>query len=44
MFRAFLGLTKKEVDKMTIGDYLDNVVMLKEVLKLWHAPFQKTDE
>lgn len=44
MFRAFLGLSEKEVRQMTISEYMDNVIMLKEVLKLWHAPFQKQDD
>jgi len=43
MFRAFLGYSKNEVDELTISDYMDNVIMLREVLKLWHAPFQKED-
>ena len=39
VFRAFLHLTKEEIDNMSIEDYIDNVILLKEVLKLQHAPF-----
>lgn len=43
MFRAFLGYSGTEIEEMTLGEYMDNVIMLREVLKLWHAPFQKED-
>jgi hypothetical protein len=39
MFRAFLNYSKKEVDKMTMQEYLDSTVMLDQVLRLWHAPY-----
>jgi hypothetical protein len=41
MFRAFLNLSKEECDNMSIGEYMDYSVALDQVLKLWHAPFQK---
>lgn len=44
MFRAFLGKSKKDTDEMSISEYLDDIILLKEVLKLWHAPFQREDE
>lgn len=43
MFRAFLNYSGKEVEEMTIDEYMDNAIMLTEVLKIWHAPFQKED-
>ena len=43
MFTAFLGYNKKQVEQMAIDEYLKCMVMLPEVLKLWHAPFQKQD-
>lgn len=39
MFRAFLGLTKKECKNMTMGEFLDYTVVLDDVLRIWHAPF-----
>ena len=39
LFRAFLNYSKKETDKMTIQEYIDNTIILEDVLKLWHAPF-----
>ena len=39
LFRAFLHYSKEEVDTMTIQDYIDSTIMLKEVLNLTHAPF-----
>jgi hypothetical protein len=42
-FRAFLNLGPKEIKKMTLQEYMDYTVMLSEVLKLWHAPFQKEE-
>jgi hypothetical protein len=44
MFRAFLGHSKDEVKEMGIQEFIDNSIVLTEVLKLWHAPFQKSDE
>jgi len=44
MFRAFLNYTKKEVDQMTIREYIDSTIILNEVLKIWHAPYIKHDE
>jgi hypothetical protein len=43
MFRAFLHFSKQELDEMTLQEYMDAEVMLHEVLKLIHAPFQKED-
>jgi hypothetical protein len=43
MFRAFLHLTKEEVDVMTIQDYMDNIIMLKEAMRFRHAPFMNKD-
>lgn len=43
MFRAFLQLTKQEIDEMTIDEYMDYVIMFKEALKFRHAPFMKQD-
>jgi len=42
-FRAFLNLSREEVETMTLQEYSDYTIMLKEVLKLWHAPFQKEE-
>lgn len=42
-FRAFLHLTKEECDDMSPDRFTDYCIMLKEVLKLLHAPFQKND-
>lgn len=33
----------KESDTMTIGEYMDNLILLKEVLRIIHAPYQKSD-
>ena len=44
MFRAFLNYTRDDCEQMSISEYIDSIIMLKEVLKLIHAPFQKTDE
>ena len=44
LFRAFLNYSKKECDKMTLDEYLNNVIILEDVLKLWHAPFLHHDE
>jgi len=42
---AYIGLmNKKEVDHMTIRDYIDSTIILNEVLKLWHAPYLNHDE
>lgn len=43
MFRAFLNYEKKDVEKMTIQEFIDSSIMLGEVLKLWHAPYIKKD-
>jgi hypothetical protein len=43
MFRAFLNLSQSECDNMSVSEYMDYAIMLKEVLKLWHAPFQKNE-
>jgi hypothetical protein len=40
MFRAFLNLSGEECDNMSVGEYMDYGIMLKEVLKVWHAPFR----
>ena len=41
LFCAFLGYSHKETEMMTAEDYIDNTLILRSVLKLWHAPFQK---
>jgi hypothetical protein len=38
-FRAFLGYSKKECDRMTMQDFLDACVILEDVIKVWHAPY-----
>ena len=43
MFRAFLMYSGKELEDMTLQEYMDCQIMLPEVLKIIHAPFQKTD-
>jgi len=40
LYRAFLNLSLEECDKMGPEEYNINYVMLKHVMKLWHAPFQ----
>ena len=44
LFRAFLGLGRKEVEEMNYDDYNENVIMLREVLRLQHAPFLNHDQ
>lgn len=44
LFRAFLGFSRKECEKMTMGEYINAAVMLENVLKLWHAPFMPHDK
>ena len=44
MFRAFLMYSGKELDEMSLQEYMDCQIMLPEVLKIIHAPFQKTDD
>jgi hypothetical protein len=39
LFRAFLGLGRKEVENMSLYEYMDNVIMLHEYLKFIHAPY-----
>lgn len=39
LFRAFLNYSKKEIDEMSIDEYIDAQVMLKEYLKILHAPY-----
>jgi hypothetical protein len=39
LFRAFLHYSKNELEEMTVEEYMDNVIMLDEVLKLIHAPY-----
>jgi hypothetical protein len=41
--RAFLHLSKKEIDEMTMQEYIDYGIMLREYLLLLHAPYQKND-
>ena len=43
MFRAFLHLSRKEVEQMSIRDYLDYQILLKETLLLIHAPYNKSN-
>jgi len=44
LFRAFLGLGRKEVEDMSFDEYNDNVIMLRETLKLLHAPYLTHNE
>jgi hypothetical protein len=39
VFRAFLHLSKEECENMSLAEYLDNTIILKEVLKILHAPY-----
>lgn len=41
LFRAFLHLSKEECDAMTLQEYLDYLLMFRETMKLFHAPYQK---
>jgi len=41
LFRAFFGMGKKELDRLTMRQYIDYNIVLRDVLNLWHAPFQK---
>jgi len=41
LFRAFLHLTKEECDNMSQQEYIDYLIMFREVLRLIHAPFLK---
>jgi len=43
LFRAFLFLTKQECDEMTQQEYMDYLVMFREVMRFHHAPFMKKD-
>ena len=43
LFRAFLHLDKQECEEMGLDDYIKYTIMLKEVLKLHHAPFISHD-
>ena len=43
MFRAFLHITKLELDDMDWQEYLDYSIMLEEYLLLLHAPYMKED-
>jgi hypothetical protein len=43
MFTAFLGYSRKQVEEMSIDEYLKCMVMLPEILKLWHTPFQNNE-
>lgn len=43
LFRAFLGRTPEECSTMSAQDFNDDSIMLVQVLKMWHAPFQKHD-
>lgn len=44
MFRAFLRLPEDKIDNMGYDDFIDYTIMLKEVLKVVHAPYiQKED-
>lgn len=44
MFRAFLHLERDEVENMSMQEYIDNHILLNEVLKLIHAPFSSNKE
>ena len=35
MFRAFLQLTKEECDTMSVQDYIDYLIMFKQVINIW---------
>ena len=41
MFRAFLHLSKKECEEMSIDEYMNYTIMLKKVLETIHAPFME---
>jgi len=44
LFRAFLHLDKEETENMTYQQYMDYQIMLKECLKLLHAPYLNSGE
>ena len=39
MFRAFLHLSKKEIDNMGVQEYIDYHIIFKQYLKILHAPY-----
>lgn len=41
MFRAFLHLSKHECDTMGLDDYFDYMAMFREVMKFFHAPYNR---
>jgi len=43
MFRAFLMYSGKELEDMTLQEYMDCQIMLPEVLRIIHAPFQNNE-
>ena len=43
LFRAFLHLDKQECEEMVLDDYIKYTIMLKEYLKILHAPYMKTE-
>lgn len=43
MFRAFLHLTSDDIENMSIDDYLKYSAILKDVLRIIHAPFLNHD-
>jgi hypothetical protein len=43
LFRAFLNLSKEECENMSIGEYIDNCIILDNVLHILHAPFLTHD-
>jgi hypothetical protein len=44
LFRAFLHLEREEVEEMTINEYMDNIILLRETLQILHAPFNTDKE
>lgn len=43
LFRAFLLLTRDEIENMSMQEYMDYDIMLDEVLRFMHAPYLPHD-
>lgn len=43
MFRAFLHYSGKELEEMSIQEYMDCCILLPEALKILHAPYINKD-
>jgi len=44
MFRAFLHYGDEKIDNLGYDEFIDSSIMLKEVLKVFHAPYIKKED